>query len=104
MDKCHYPPVRLVYNHYHRHTIILIIVITIILTITIVLTLIAVTYRFDLYLITIIITGQPSAGGVVPAGALSGYTSRLLTTSTFRSVREIAKNINAFFPEDIKVC
>jgi len=47
-------------------------------------------------------TGQPSAGGVVPAGALSGYTSRLLTTSTFRSVREIAKNINAFFPEDIK--
>jgi len=47
-------------------------------------------------------TGQPSAGGVVPAGALSGYTSRLLTTSTFRSVREIAKNINALFPEDIK--
>ena len=31
-------------------------------------------------------TGQPSAGGVAPAGALSGYTSRLLTSSTFKTV------------------
>ena len=47
-------------------------------------------------------TGQPSAGGVVPAGALSGYTSRLLTSSTFKSVRDIAKGLNSFMPEDIK--
>ena len=36
-------------------------------------------------------TGQPSAGGVGPAGALSGYTSRLLTSSAFKSFRDIAK-------------
>jgi 1-deoxy-D-xylulose-5-phosphate synthase len=36
-------------------------------------------------------TGQPSAGGIAPAGALSGYTSRLLTSSTFKTVRDIAK-------------
>jgi len=47
-------------------------------------------------------TGQPSAGGVVPAGALSGYTSRLLTSSTFKTVRDIAKSLNSFMPEDIK--
>lgn len=47
-------------------------------------------------------TGQPSAGGVVPAGALSGYTSRLLTSSTFKSVRDIAKGLNSIMPEDIK--
>eukprot|EP01038_Epipyxis_sp_PR26KG_P006557 gene6557-9006_t len=47
-------------------------------------------------------TGQPSAGGVVPAGALSGYTSRLLTSSTFKSFRDIAKGINSLMPSDIK--
>ena len=30
-------------------------------------------------------TGQPSAGGVIPAGALSGYTSRLLTSNAFKN-------------------
>lgn len=29
-------------------------------------------------------TGQPSAGGVIPAGSLSSYTSQLLTSSTFK--------------------
>lgn len=48
-------------------------------------------------------TGQPSAGGVVPAGAISGYTSRILTSSTFKSFRDIAKGLNAFMPEDIQV-
>ena len=47
-------------------------------------------------------TGQPSAGGVIPAGALSGYTSRLLTEKTFKDIRNVAKEINNFFPDDIK--
>jgi 1-deoxy-D-xylulose-5-phosphate synthase len=47
-------------------------------------------------------TGQPSAGGVAPAGALSGYTSRLLTSSTFKTVRDIAKSLNRFMPDDIQ--
>ena len=46
-------------------------------------------------------TGQPSAGGVIPAGALSGYTSRLLTSNTFKNVRDIAKGLNSFMPEGI---
>ena len=46
-------------------------------------------------------TGQPSAGGVIPAGALSGYTGRLLTSNTFKNVRDIAKGLNSFMPEGI---
>ena len=38
-------------------------------------------------------TGQPSAGGVVPAGALSAYTSRLLSSSEFKSVRDVLKGM-----------
>ena len=48
-------------------------------------------------------TGQPSAGGVGPAGAFSAYTSRLLTSTTFKSVRDIAKGLNSLMPDDIKV-
>jgi 1-deoxy-D-xylulose-5-phosphate synthase len=48
-------------------------------------------------------TGNPSAGGVVPAGAFSAYTSRLLTSSTFKTVRDIAKSINKYMPGDIQV-
>ena len=45
-------------------------------------------------------TGQPSAGGVLPAGALSGYTGRLLTSSTFKTVRDIAKSkFSSAFPQ-----
>lgn len=47
-------------------------------------------------------TGEPSAGGVVPAGALSSYTSRLLTSSTFKTVRDLAKSLNSFMPENIQ--
>ena len=48
-------------------------------------------------------TGQPSAGGIVPAGALSGYTSRLLTSTAFKNVRDLAKSINTLLPDDIRV-
>ena len=48
-------------------------------------------------------TGQPSAGGVGPAGALSGYTSRLITSSAFKTVRDIAKSLNSLMPDDIQV-
>ena len=47
-------------------------------------------------------TGQPSAGGVIPAGALSGYTSRLLTSSTFKSVRDVAKGISSLMPAELQ--
>lgn len=47
-------------------------------------------------------TGQPSVGGVGPAGALSGYTSRLLTSSAFKTVRDIAKGLNSLMPDDIQ--
>lgn len=48
-------------------------------------------------------TGQPSAGGVVPAGALSGYTSRLLTSNAFKTVRDIAKGLNSLMPDELQV-
>ena len=47
-------------------------------------------------------TGQPSAGGVIPAGALSSYTSRLLTSSTFKSVRDVAKGISSLMPAELQ--
>lgn len=46
-------------------------------------------------------TGQPSVGGVRPAGALSGYTGRLLTSTAFKSVRDIAKGLNSLMPDEI---
>jgi 1-deoxy-D-xylulose-5-phosphate synthase len=47
-------------------------------------------------------TGQPSAGGVVPAGALSAYTSRLLSSSEFKSVRDVLKGISNLMPADMQ--
>jgi 1-deoxy-D-xylulose-5-phosphate synthase len=47
-------------------------------------------------------TGTHSAGGVVPAGALSTYTGRLLSSRTFKSFRDIAKTLNKFMPEDLQ--
>lgn len=47
-------------------------------------------------------TGQPSAGGVIPAGALSGYTGRLLTSNTFKNFRDVAKGINTLLPSNIQ--
>merc|ERR1711871_1070411 len=48
-------------------------------------------------------TGQPSVGGVRPAGALSGYTSRLLTSTAFKTVRDIAKGLNNLMPNEIAI-
>ena len=36
-------------------------------------------------------TGTPSAGGTKPAGELSAYTSRLLTSKPFKDFRDVAK-------------
>jgi 1-deoxy-D-xylulose-5-phosphate synthase len=47
-------------------------------------------------------TGTPSAGGTVPAGSLSAYTSRLIASREFQTVRDVAKSINRFFPDDIQ--
>lgn len=47
-------------------------------------------------------TGTPSAGGVVPAGALSNYTSRLLNNAQAFDVREMARNLNELLPTEIK--
>mmetsp|Transcript_7600 Transcript_7600/g.11388 ORF Transcript_7600/g.11388 Transcript_7600/m.11388 type:complete len:729 (+) Transcript_7600:44-2230(+) len=47
-------------------------------------------------------TGTHSAGGIVPAGALSSYTGRLLSSKPFTSVRDVAKSLNKLFPESIQ--
>lgn len=47
-------------------------------------------------------TGQPSAGGVVPAGALSKYTARLLTSKPFKNFRDIAKGISNLMPDEMQ--
>ena len=48
-------------------------------------------------------TGQPSAGGVVPAGALSAYTSRLLSSQEFLGVRDVMKGISNLMPAEMQV-
>ena len=47
-------------------------------------------------------TGTPSAGGTVPAGALSNYTSRLLNNAQAYDVREMAKSFNEMLPAEIQ--
>jgi len=47
-------------------------------------------------------TGMPSAGGVVPAGALSAYTSRLLSSNTFQDVRSVLKGISNLMPAEMQ--
>lgn len=47
-------------------------------------------------------TGTPSAGGTVPAGSLSAYTSRLIASKPFQDFRDIAKSINKLFPSEIQ--
>ena len=47
-------------------------------------------------------TGTPSAGGTVPAGSLSAYTSRLIASKPFQDFRDIAKGINKLFPAEIQ--
>lgn len=38
----------------------------------------------------------------MPAGSLSAYTSRLIASREFQTVRDVAKSINRFFPDDIQ--
>merc|ERR1719261_1020144 len=47
-------------------------------------------------------TGTHSAGGVVPSGALSSYTGRLLTSMPFKNARDLAKSVNQLFPSRIQ--
>jgi len=47
-------------------------------------------------------TGTPSAGGTVPAGSLSAYTSRLIASKPFQTFRDTAKSINKLFPAEIQ--
>eukprot|EP00168_Porphyra_purpurea_P002279 TRINITY_DN1262_c0_g1_i2.p1 TRINITY_DN1262_c0_g1~~TRINITY_DN1262_c0_g1_i2.p1 ORF type:complete len:804 (-),score=311.28 TRINITY_DN1262_c0_g1_i2:1-2268(-) len=47
-------------------------------------------------------TGTPSAAGVVPSGALSNYTSRLLSSKPFSNVRSAAKDFSRLFPEEVQ--
>jgi len=47
-------------------------------------------------------TGTPSAGGVVPSGALSAYTSRLISSKPFADFRNVAKGLSSLFPEEIQ--
>jgi len=47
-------------------------------------------------------TGTQSAGGVVPAGQLSAYTSNLLVSKPFQDFREFAKDFNRLLPVDVQ--
>lgn len=47
-------------------------------------------------------TGTKSAAGVRPSGALSDYTSRLLSSRPFQDMRGIAKNFSKLFPDQIQ--
>ncbi|KAG5189991.1 thiamine diphosphate-binding protein [Tribonema minus] len=47
-------------------------------------------------------TGTHSAGGIVPAGALSSYTGRLLSSKPFKNVRDVAKTLNKLLPGSIQ--
>lgn len=47
-------------------------------------------------------TGTKSAAGVRPSGALSDYTSRVLSSRPFQDFRGIAKNFSKLFPEQIQ--
>jgi len=45
-------------------------------------------------------TGTQSAGGTRPASQLSTYTSKLLVSNEFQSVRDVLKNINQLLPSE----
>ena len=47
-------------------------------------------------------TGTKSAAGTAPAGALSGYMSRLLTSKEFRDARALAKEFSRLFPDALQ--
>lgn len=47
-------------------------------------------------------TGTKSVGGVRPSGALSDYTSRLMSSRPFMDMRSVAKQFSKLFPEEIQ--
>ena len=47
-------------------------------------------------------TGTPSAGGVIPSGALSAYTSRLLSSKPFADFRNVAKGLSNLMPPEMQ--
>ncbi|KAJ1462044.1 1-deoxy-D-xylulose-5-phosphate synthase-domain-containing protein [Pelagophyceae sp. CCMP2097] len=47
-------------------------------------------------------TGTPSAGGVIPSGALSAYTSRLISSKPFADFRNVAKGLSSIFPPEVQ--
>jgi len=47
-------------------------------------------------------TGTPSAAGIIPAGALSGSTSQLLSSRQFMDARSVAKSIANLLPSDLQ--
>lgn len=47
-------------------------------------------------------TGTKSAAGVQPSGALSDYTSKVLSSRPFQDFRGMAKNFSKLFPEQIQ--
>lgn len=47
-------------------------------------------------------TGTKTAAGDRPSGALSDYTSRLLSSRPFQDLRGIAKSVSRLFPEELR--
>lgn len=47
-------------------------------------------------------TGTKTVGGVRPSGALSDYTSRLMSSRPFMDMRSLAKQFSKLFPEEIQ--
>eukprot|EP00916_Digyalum_oweni_P014691 GHVL01024077.1.p1 GENE.GHVL01024077.1~~GHVL01024077.1.p1 ORF type:complete len:722 (-),score=109.43 GHVL01024077.1:972-3137(-) len=47
-------------------------------------------------------TGNPSAGGTAPSGALSAYSARLLSSRTYKDFRNVAKELSKLFPKEIQ--
>jgi 1-deoxy-D-xylulose-5-phosphate synthase len=47
-------------------------------------------------------TGTKTAAGVSPSGALSDYTSQLLSSRPFQDMRGLAKQFSRLFPEEIQ--
>mmetsp|Transcript_96962 Transcript_96962/g.277430 ORF Transcript_96962/g.277430 Transcript_96962/m.277430 type:complete len:713 (+) Transcript_96962:89-2227(+) len=47
-------------------------------------------------------TGQPSAGGIVPVGALSATTSKMLSSSEFKDFRDVLKGISGLMPKEMQ--
>ena len=47
-------------------------------------------------------TGTPSAGGVIPSGALSAYTSRLISSKPFADFRNVAKGLSNLMPPEMR--